>query len=69
MKCNKCGSENIQVVAGNSSVKGTGLLWRIGRLILVVCTCGLWLIVGKRKGKIRNKTKAVCLSCGVKWDV
>ena len=69
MKCRKCGSENIQLVTGNSQVMGRGCLWSIGRLILIVCTLGLWLIVGSRKGKMNTKTRAVCLSCGDKWNV
>ena len=53
MNCKKCGSENIQVVQGNSNTSGKGILWGIGRLVLVICTAGLWLLIGKRKGKVR----------------
>ena len=69
MNCKKCGSENIQVVAGNSSASGKGCLWSIGRFILIICTAGLWLIIGGRKGKITTKTRAVCLNCGNKWNI
>ena len=69
MNCKKCGSENIQVVQGNSSTHGRGILWGIGRLVLIVCTCGLWLLIGKRKGKVKTKTRAVCMGCGNKWDI
>jgi len=69
MDCIKCGSGNIQVMAGDSSVKGKGILWSIGRLILICCTCGLWLLIGKRKGKIIVRTRAVCINCGHKWNI
>ena len=69
MNCKRCGSENIQVVAGDSNASGKGCLWSIGRFILIISTCGLWLFIGKRKGKLVTKTRAVCLSCGDKWDV
>ena len=45
----------------------------IGRLFLIVCTCGLWLLVGRRKGtertKYKNKKAALCQNCGHKWYV
>ena len=69
MNCKKCGSENIQVVQGNSSTHGKGILFSLGRLVLIVFTCGLWLLIGKRKGKVKTKTRAVCMNCGNKWDI
>lgn len=69
MNCKKCGSENIQVVQGNSSTHGKGCLWSIGRLVLIICTCGLWLLIGGRKGKVKTKTRAICMSCGNKWNI
>lgn len=69
MVCPKCGSDNIQVVQGDSRVKNAGCLWAIGRFCLIVCTVGLWLIIGKRKGKIKSETLAVCLNCGRKWKI
>jgi hypothetical protein len=53
--------------------KGMGCLWELGRLVLICCTCGLWLLVGKRKGtgktKYVNRTVALCQNCGHKWNV
>ncbi len=77
MKCIKCGSENVtlQVIQSSSKTqaKGGGCLWGIGRWILVLCTCGLWLLVGKHKGTgkttIKNETVALCQNCGNKWTV
>lgn len=75
MKCPKCGSENVNVMVEQESsqtkTKGKGCLWGIGRLFLIICTCGLWLLVGKRKSKskttIKNETVAICQNCGHKW--
>ena len=69
MVCKKCGSDNIQVVAGDSRVKGNGCLWGIARFILICCTFGLWLLIGARKGKVKTSTRAVCMNCGNKWDI
>lgn len=77
MKCPKCGSENVNVQIEQTSAKtrtrNTGCLWGIGRLCLIVCTCGLWLLVGKRSKTgnttFKNKTAAVCQDCGNKWYV
>ena len=52
---------------------GSGAPLGIGRLFLIVCTCGLWLLVGRRKGtertKYKNKKAALCQNCGHKWYV
>ena len=77
MVCPKCNSENVLVtteqVSSKTSGKGNGCLWSIGRVCLIVCTCGLWLLVGKHKGtgktKIKNQTVAICQDCGYKWTV
>lgn len=77
MKCPKCGSENVNVMVEQATAKTrtrkTGCLWRIGRLFLIICTCGLWLIIGKRKStsntQYKNKTVAVCQNCGHRWEV
>lgn len=77
MKCIKCGSDNVNVqieqVGGKSKARGMGCLWGLCRLCLIFCTCGLWLLVGKRKGtnniKFTNKTVCVCQSCGNKWNI
>jgi len=77
MTCPKCGSENVNVmveqVSGKTKTNKMGCLWTLGRLTLICCTAGLWLLVGKRKEKgttkYKNKTVAVCQGCGNKWYV
>lgn len=77
MNCPKCGSDNvsIQVVqtAAKTSQKGNGCLWSLGRLTLIICTCGLWLLVGRHKGtgktKVKNQTICVCKNCGNRWYI
>lgn len=77
MICPKCGSENVNItleqVGGKTSAKGNGCLWDIGRQCLIICTCGLWLLVGKHKGtgntKFKNQKIALCQNCGNKWKV
>ena len=77
MKCPKCQCENVNVtieqVSAKTKEKKMGCLWRIGRAFLIIMTCGLWLLVGRRKGtgktKFKNKTVAICQNCGYKWYV
>lgn len=77
MVCPKCGGSNVSVtseqVSGKTGSKGAGCLWKIGRTLLIICTCGLWLLVGKKKGtsktKFKNQTVAICQDCGNKWTV
>ena len=77
MVCPKCKSENVNVTSEQTSAKtgtkGTGCLWEIGRWTLIICTCGLWLLVGKRAGtsstKFKSKTIAICQNCGKRWNV
>ena len=69
MVCPKCGSDNIQIVQGDSRVRESGCLWSIGRGLLIICTLGLWKIIGRRKGKLKTKTLAVCVNCGHKWKI
>ena len=77
MVCPKCASENVQVtleqVSAKTKKRGGGCLWGIGRGMLILCTCGLWLLVGRRKGtdktKIKGNTVAICQNCGHKWTV
>ena len=77
MVCPKCGSENVTVTIEQISAKtrnrGTGCLWGIVRAFLILCTCGLWLLVGKRKGtsktKFKNETVCLCQNCAHKWSV
>ena len=77
MVCPKCGSENVNItveqVSGKTSARGNGCLWTLGRWTLIICTCGLWLLVGRHKGtgktKFKNETVAICQNCGNKWAV
>lgn len=77
MTCPKCGSENVNVTVEQTNAKtkgkGNGCLWTLGRWTLILCTCGLWLLVGRRKGsaktKYKNKTVAICQNCGNRWYV
>ena len=77
MTCAKCNSQNVNVtveqVSGKTKTRGAGFLFTIGRWMLILCTGGLWLVVGKKKGtgktKFKNRTVAICQSCGNKWAV
>lgn len=77
MICPRCGSQNVSVTLEQSSAKtkkrGMGCLWTMCRWFLIICTCGLWLLVGRRKGtdktKFNNTTVALCQNCGYKWNV
>ena len=77
MNCPKCNSTHIQVTIEQTSSEiknnNTGCLWSIGRWVLIICTGGLWLLVGKHQAKVRtkfkNKTVAICQDCAYKWYV
>ena len=77
MNCPKCGSNNVNVQMVNEGAKtkhnGRGCLWECGRLLLILCTAGLWLLVGRSKGKsktkIINKKMAICQACGNTWEL
>lgn len=77
MICPKCGSEgvNVQMVqtSAKSSTKGKGILFTIGRRLLIIFTLGLWLLFGKKKAKtttkFTNKKVALCQKCGEQWDL
>ena len=77
MICPRCGSDNVNVFIEQTSAKtrtkNTGCLWKIGRAFLIIFTCGLWLLIGRRKEtgktKFENKSTAVCQNCGHKWYV
>ena len=77
MKCKKCGSENVTVtreqIAAKTKTNHTGLLHDLGRLFLVLCTCGLWLLVPRRKANSRTKFKSeticICQDCGNSWRI
>lgn len=77
MTCKRCGSDHVSVQAVQTSAKTatkkTGCLWGIGRAFMVLCTGGLWLLFGKRKGtsntRFAHSSRAVCQKCGYSWDV
>lgn len=77
MVCQRCKSNNVLVtteqISGVSATKKYGILWSLGRLILIVGTCGLWLIFGKKKEtsktKFKYQTVAICQDCGYKHTV
>ena len=74
--CPQCGSNNVtfQIVQTGAvtSTKKKGCLFGLGRLILIVCTLGLWLVFGKKKSKSRtkiiNRKVAICQNCGYQWN-
>ena len=77
MKCPTCGSENVTItseqVRGTARVRRTGCLWTLGRWMLILCTCGLWLLVGKRKEtshmEYTYQTVGICQVCGNRWNI
>ena len=74
--CPKCGSSNIsfQMVQTGAvtSTKERGCLFSLFRLILIICTCGLWLLFGRKKTKSKtkftNQKMAICQNCGHQWN-
>jgi len=77
MNCPKCKSENVKVnleqTSGITKNSGMGCLWILGRWALILGTCGLWLLVGRRKlsgsMKFKSQTVALCQNCGHKWKI
>ena len=77
MTCPKCSSNNVQVtieqVSAKTKKRGNGCLWGIARAFLILCTGGLWLLIGARVGsektKFKSNTVAICQNCGHKWVV
>jgi hypothetical protein len=75
--CSNCGSENVSVqivqTAAKSRTKNKGCLYTLGRWFLIICTCGLWLLFGKKKAKTTtkfiNKKVAICQNCANQWNV
>lgn len=77
MKCPKCNSENVIVqseqVSGKAGHAGSSPLHSLGRMCLIICTLGLWVLVPKHSGsskmKFKNNTVGICQSCGHKWII
>lgn len=77
MTCPKCGGTNVNVqivqTGASTNTKKKGCLFGLMRALLIICTCGLWLVFGKKKEKSKttyeNRKVAVCSSCGNSWNV
>lgn len=77
MNCPSCGCPNVTVTleqtGSKTRTRTTGCLWSLGRLFMIIITCGLWLLVGRRKRtsttKFYNRTVGVCLNCGNKFYI
>lgn len=77
MICPRCGGLNVTVTveqtAAKTRTRSTGCLWSLGRLFLIIITCGLWLLVGRRKRtsttKFYSRTVGVCQNCGNKFYI
>lgn len=73
MICENCGSTNILVTREqiSSKTKHTSLLRKIGRLFMIICTCGLWLFVprAKENTKMKNVTIYICQNCDNTWKI
>lgn len=71
MVCKKCKSTNIQAVSNTyGNIKKRGCLMSLFHIFMTIFTLGLWIIIplitGGSHGKIRTKTRFVCLNCGKK---
>ena len=73
MKCNKCGSNNIQVINQTEiKTKHRGCLGWCLWILLAMCTFGLILIIPiltNSKVKSKNNTVVVCMNCGSKRNI
>ena len=77
MICSKCGSDhvNIQMIQKSlkTNTKNMGCLFGIIRFMLICCTGGLWLLLGKKKStsktKIKNEKIAICQNCANQWKI
>ena len=73
MRCPNCNGTNVsvQIVTDSARTRNRGCLWGLIRLCLIVCTFGLWLIIGKSKSKtnMQNHKEAICQDCGHSWRI
>ena len=77
MVCPRCNNDNVTIttekVSAKSEHKDTTILWLIGRVIMIFCTCGLWLLVPRHRGKSDTaytyQTVGICQACGNKWII
>ena len=77
MICKYCGGENVTFTSEQVSTKASENvmqpIMKFIRVALIICTCGLWLIVPKfkfaKKTKIQYREVAICQTCGKKWRV
>lgn len=70
MICPKCGSDKVNVVMDTSQkVRDVTIFRKLGRLLLIICTCGLWLLVPRKKGSTKSRPVALCQNCGNKFNV
>lgn len=73
MKCPKCKSTDVtvQVVTDSARTRKRGCLWGLGRMFMIICTLGLWAVIGRTKAKtnMQNHKEAICQHCGHSWRV
>jgi hypothetical protein len=68
MKCKKCGGDvTIQMV--NTKMKDVTIFRKLIRFFLILMTCGLWLLVPRKKGTMRSKKMCVCQNCGKTYSL
>ena len=75
--CSSCGSNNVTITSeqtkSKGKVKGNGVIYKFVRLMLIICTGGLWLLVSKRKGRVntkfKNETVGICQNCAHRWTI
>lgn len=73
MICPVCKSNDIKVdvVQTASKTNHVSIIRSMGRMFLILCTCGLWLFVPKRKEHTKYKTQKICVcqKCGHSWKI
>jgi len=75
MNCPNCHGNNVSVqivqTGAVTRTKSRGCLFTLGRWFLILITCGLWLVFGRKKSKSQttftNEKHAVCSGCGHTW--